>query len=279
MKRISAPAYQALRDALPVITWNKRAFESFLRDALRGRPEVLAGLDFSGASKRETADALINRLAANETVYQATTIDLMMDVAAMTRFANIEQIVEPDNRALRLKDAHDAVGRLRIVVAPYRAEGETNARSVAAREAHSAKQAGIKQFSDELRVLRDQYLEFHGSTDPHQRGKVFEVLLTDLCVLFDMEPRLSYNLPYEQIDGSLSFDTDDYIVEARWRKEPTDRGDLTSSNRKSSARAATHSAYSSASTISLRMHLPSTRPPVRSSFSMAKTYSWSSTDG
>jgi hypothetical protein len=41
-----------------------------------------------------------------------------------------------------------------------------------------------------------------------------------------MEPRLSYNLPHEQIDGSLSFDTDDYIVEARWRKEPAEPKDL-----------------------------------------------------
>ena len=41
-----------------------------------------------------------------------------------------------------------------------------------------------------------------------------------------MEPRLSYELAHEQIDGSLSFDTDDYIIEARWRKEPTGRGDL-----------------------------------------------------
>jgi len=40
-----------------------------------------------------------------------------------------------------------------------------------------------------------------------------------------MEPRLSYSLEREQIDGSLSYDTDDYIVEARWRKEPVDRGD------------------------------------------------------
>jgi hypothetical protein len=50
--------------------------------------------------------------------------------------------------------------------------------------------------------------------------------LTDLFLLFDMEPRLSYNLPHEQIDGSLSFDTDDYIVEARWRKERAEPGDL-----------------------------------------------------
>lgn len=35
----------------------------------------------------------------------------------MTRFPNIEQIKEPDNRALRLEQAHDAVGRLRTLVA------------------------------------------------------------------------------------------------------------------------------------------------------------------
>src|SRR5262249_41940034 len=29
----------------------------------------------------------------------------------------------------------------------------------------------------------------------------------------------------EQIDGSFTFDTDDYILEARWRADPADRGD------------------------------------------------------
>lgn len=226
MQRISAQAYQALRDALPAIMWHKRAFESFLRDALRSHPELLAGLDFNGATKRETADALINRLAANEHTYQRTTIDLMLDVAAMTRFRDVEKIKEPDNRALRLEEAHDAVGRLRTVTARYREEAEARERSTAAREAQAAKQAGIKQFSDELSALRDRYVAMHSASDPHQRGKAFEVLLTDLFLLFDMEPRLSYSLAHEQIDGSLSFDTDDYILEARWRQEPTGRDHL-----------------------------------------------------
>jgi len=60
---------------------------------------------------------------------------------------------------------------------------------------------------------------------PQQRGKCFEQLLTSLLLLFDMEPRLAYDLEREQIDGSLSFDTDDYIAEARWRHEPAGRGD------------------------------------------------------
>lgn len=36
---------------------------------------------------------------------------------------------------------------------------------------------------------------------------------------------LAYKLPLEQIDGSFTFDTDDYIIEARWRAAPADRGD------------------------------------------------------
>lgn len=40
-----------------------------------------------------------------------------------------------------------------------------------------------------------------------------------------MAPRLSYSLEREQIDGSLSFDTDDYIVEARWQQDPVSRAD------------------------------------------------------
>lgn len=54
MKRISAQAYQALREALSVITWNKGAFESTLRDALRTHPELLGGLDHqSGPSHND----------------------------------------------------------------------------------------------------------------------------------------------------------------------------------------------------------------------------------
>ncbi|WP_157884943.1 MULTISPECIES: restriction endonuclease [Mycobacterium] len=226
MKRISPQAYQALRDALPTITWYKRAFESFLRDALHRNPELLAGLDFNGATKRETADTLISRLVEKEPTYHTTTIQLMLDVGAMTRFPDVERIKEPEDRALRLREAHDAVGRLRTLTAPYREAVDARAKSAATRASQAAKRGVLKQFSDDLRALHDRYVILHSSDDPHGRGKKFELLLTDLFLLFDMEPRLSYSLAHEQIDGSLSFDTDDYIVEARWRKDRTEPGDL-----------------------------------------------------
>lgn len=80
-KRISADVYQALRNAVPVIVWYKKeAFKPYLRAALRDHPELLAGLDFDGSTKRETADELVERLIANEARYQKATIQLMLEI-------------------------------------------------------------------------------------------------------------------------------------------------------------------------------------------------------
>ncbi|MBA0045411.1 restriction endonuclease [Mycobacteroides sp. LB1] len=226
MKRISGQGYQALRDALAVTTWYKKQFERLLRDALRAHSELLTGLDFNNATKRETADTLVDRLMTDETTYQSTTIDLMTELAGMKHFPDIEAIKDRPDRELRLQQARQAVTRLQDFLSPYLAGVESNARSVAAKKAHAEEQDRRRRFSDELSNLRERYIAMHDAGDPHKRGKDFEILLADLFLLFDMEPRLSYSLPHEQIDGSLSFDTDDYIVEARWRKEPTEPGDL-----------------------------------------------------
>ncbi|UOT06786.1 restriction endonuclease [Rhodococcus opacus] len=225
MKKIATPAYEALRDALPRITWNKGAFESFTRTALRDSPELLAGLNFK-LPKREVGDLLVNRLATDEDRYQQVTLTLMVEVASMVQFPNIAQMKDPADRAQRLEEAQAAVAHLRSFVEQYRDAVEARDRSEVEREARNAQLADIARFADDIHGLKGQYLALHGSADPHGRGKAFEQLLTDLFLLFDMEPRLSYSLANEQIDGSLSFDTDDYIVEAKWHAEPTGRDQL-----------------------------------------------------
>ena len=60
----------------------------------------------------------------------------------------------------------------------------------------------------------------HAMGDHQERGRRLERLLTEFFRLFDVEPRLSYSIDLEQIDGSLNFDTSPYIVKkARWRSE------------------------------------------------------------
>ncbi len=63
----------------------------------------------------------------------------------------------------------------------------------------------------------------HSSADPHSRGTEFEGFINRLFGLYDLEPRASYNLAHEQIDGAFSFDTDHYVLEAKWWNKPIGR--------------------------------------------------------
>jgi hypothetical protein len=224
MKRISTDAYQALRDALAVIVWNKRPFESYVRTALRENPELLAALPFA-EPKRVVADALVDRLVEKEQKYQQVALTLMLEVASMDSFPNIEQIKDHEDRTLRLAEAQQAVAHLARLTKSYSGALTERERIAADKEATQAQRDAQRRFSDEIEVLRQRFLELQGEADHQKRGKALEPLLTAFFVLFDMEPRLAYSLEREQIDGSLSYDTDDYIVEARWREDPVDRGD------------------------------------------------------
>src|SRR5262245_61872764 len=60
-------------------------------------------------------------------------------------------------------------------------------------------------------------------TNLRARGLEFEDFLNSVLALFDLEPRFAYSLENEQIDGAFSFDTDDYILEAKWIHAPVSR--------------------------------------------------------
>lgn len=224
LKRISAEAYQALREALAAIVWNKRPFESYVKTALRESPELLAGLPF-GEPKRIVADVLVDRLVENEAKYQEVALNLMLEIASMTAFPNIDLIKDDQDRLVRLETARRAVAHLRSLTEKYADVMTDRERVVAEREARRAQAEAQRSFADEVEQLRRRFLTLQEEPNAQRRGKHFETLLTDLFVLFDMEPRLSYDLEREQIDGSLSFDTDDYIIEARWRGKTASRGD------------------------------------------------------
>ena len=221
-KRVSPLAYQALRDTLAVVVWNKRPFESLVRTSLRDYPELLAGLNFDD-TKRAVADALVDRLVEREARHQAATLQLMVELASMTRFPNIESIKDPVDRAERLKDAEAAVAHLAEMTKPYSGLVDEQVQLRAEQDAVRAKEDGRRRFGDDIESLRQRFLMLQASTDPQQRGRDLESLLSELFRLFDMEPRLAYTTQNEQIDGSLRFDTDDYILEAKWWAEAVSR--------------------------------------------------------
>jgi len=221
-KRIAPGAYQALRDSLPAVFWHKRPFENYLRAELREHPELLVGLNFTDL-KRNVADQLVDRMLHGEDRYRDVTLELMLEIGSMQRFPDLEK---HEDAPRLLSQAEAAVAEVRRWTDRYR--NHIAERDVIAAEAHAktAQQDALRKFGQDLEDLKLRFLQLSESRNLAGRGRDFEEFLNDLFRLFDMEPRLNYSLEREEIDGSLSFDTDDYILEARWRKEPSSRGHM-----------------------------------------------------
>lgn len=222
-KKIDPNAYNALADALAVIYWNKQPWARYLRGVLSDVPEVLSGLNFAGDTKRETAGHLVDRLMANEGKYQAISISLMTSVANMDAFPNL---AAQEDREKLIADAKRAVTELRIWTTRHQEIADAHKRAAAAMAEASEKASKNRAFSESIAKLKQQFMDLHKLPSPQARGIAFEGFLNQLFGLFDLEPRAAYSLEREQIDGAFSFDTDDYILEARWWKNTIGRGHL-----------------------------------------------------
>lgn len=223
MKKIDPNAFNALAEALPVIYWNKAPWTRWVRAVLKDAPEILAGLDFQGETKRETAGRIVERLMADEARYQALTISLMLTISRMESFPNLEAQIDRDDK---IAIATAAVAELRRWTARHQAIIDDNERYAAEVAKASEGAARNRAMSEALDRLKLKFFEMHQATDPHARGIQFEGFLNELFGLFDMEPRAAYSLEREQVDGAFSFETDDYILEAKWWKKAIGRSQL-----------------------------------------------------
>ncbi|MGO3152805.1 MAG: restriction endonuclease [Galactobacter sp.] len=216
--RINPQAYIALSEALAVTTWYKRAFESLLRTHLPNSPEILAQLDFN-STKREIASALVQILSSNEAHFREVTLDLMLNLASMSQFPDIESLSEPE-RAQRLNAATAAISQLYTLTREYSASAAKRDEIQAEQRAAKIQHLKLKYFESKLEELKLSFLDLSNSQDRQRRGYKLEELLFNLFSLYDLEPHLAYALKNEQIDGSISFNASDYIVEAKWTAQP-----------------------------------------------------------
>ncbi|MFD8914972.1 restriction endonuclease [Streptomyces sp. NPDC059575] len=221
-KTLNPSAYLALVEALTAIFWNKRPFETYVRAMLKDHSELLPRLDFT-FTKREVSGQLVELLRANEPRYLDLTVALMLDIAAMETFPNLASQIDADDKVAK---ATAAVAELKRWTAKQRevmAEHEEHAATIA----ESAKQAqDSRAFAQAHDELKQRFLAMHAAVNPHKRGTEFEGFINELFALYDLEPRASYVMKHEQIDGAFVFDTDYYVLEAKWWKDAIGRPEL-----------------------------------------------------
>ena len=61
---------------------------------------------------------------------------------------------------------------------------------------------------------------------PAERGYAFERFLHNLFIVYDFNPRPAFRIQGEQIDGSIEFEHEIYLLEARWQNKPVTQADI-----------------------------------------------------
>lgn len=75
------------------------------------------------------------------------------------------------------------------------------------------------------------------SDTPQSRGFAFEKYLRKLFEVYSLEPRSSFKIVGEQIDGSFILHNEVYLLEAKWTNKKVDKGDLVIFNEKVSSKS------------------------------------------
>ncbi len=76
-----------------------------------------------------------------------------------------------------------------------------------------------------LAALKNRFLEM-SNLPPQQRGYTLETFLHDLFAFYRFNPRPSFRIVGEQIDGSIEFAHEIYLIEAKWQVQPIAQADL-----------------------------------------------------
>ncbi len=85
--------------------------------------------------------------------------------------------------------------------------------------------AKMETLKNTLPLLLNDLLNLEKLT-PQERGYAFEKFLTTLFNAFGMQARSPFRLVGEQIDGSIEFQGNTYLIEAKWQNTPIGNTEL-----------------------------------------------------
>ncbi|RKL63349.1 hypothetical protein DXT63_07140 [Thermoanaerobacteraceae bacterium SP2] len=214
-KKIIAPAaLNALKEALTNVYWYKPELRSFLTYCISD-PSILSRLNWSDY-KRNIVSQLIDYLAKDQDTYIGDLLRLMSEVTKITDYSHLERLDDGKEKARKAKESVLALSKLyKIHDDIVQEQKEIEARRQVAFEMRM-KNKGI---SDKLEELNKVFYELISSDDSQARGYQLEKIMKELFVLFDLDPKASFKIQGEQIDGAFTFENTDYLFEGKWQKE------------------------------------------------------------
>lgn len=220
-RRVIAPAaINALKQALTHVYWYKSDLRSFLLNTI-SNPGILSRLNWDDY-KRNIVTTLVEFLAKDQDNYQGDLLRLISEVTRMRNFTHLRQLEDGDGKEQRAKEAVKALSELSeahlALVDEQKEIEERRRRNLEKR----LKNEGVRE---RLGQLQEEYFGLLRQ-NPNERGYSLERLMHGLFDLFDLDPKASFKITGEQLDGAFSFEGADFLFEARWRNEQAGAPDL-----------------------------------------------------
>lgn len=222
MKKFSPNAILALKEALTHIYWKKQDLRSFVYHTVENKV-FISTIDWDNNKKAESAGILVDRMADRPDLYENDLLKLFDVTMHFDDFSHLKQWDDADTK---IKKAKEAVEALRKHASGYFQLKEEKEKIEARRSVFSNMQKEKESFSNKISVLNDDFMRLVMEQNAQKRGFAFEKFLNSLFMLFDLEPKESFRITGEQIDGAFTFDGNDFLLEAKWQEKPIDLGEL-----------------------------------------------------
>lgn len=214
MKRLSPHAIIALKDALSVIYWKKGDIRRFCELTIVNNA-IISTIDWVNPTKIESVSTLIDRMSSKQDMFENDLMLLFKETAGMTDFSHFTGY---DDDGSKVKRAKAAVTKLRSYTGDYFENLEALKKTEESKKAYANEINKNEAFSRKLSELRDRFLQL-ATAKPIPRGFALEKLLYDLFLLFELNPKGSFKIVSEQIDGAFTHENHDYLLEAKWKDE------------------------------------------------------------
>lgn len=221
MKQLAPAAILALKNALRLVFWRKKDLKDFFNLTI-GRIEVMSLWD-NNLTKAECVDILLNYMLKNRAEYEVEIQKLIVETHSFNDFSHLASL---EDGFAKVRDAEAALKALKNY-AQFFQEAKTNLEDYEKRKLTAEKSTETKNiFTSTLASASEDFKALWSSADAQARGYKLEKILVDLFKLFGLDPRASFRLIGEQVDGAFTFDGTDYLIEAKWQKLPVSAADL-----------------------------------------------------
>jgi hypothetical protein len=221
MKKIAAGAINALKEALSAIYWYKSDLRSFLLAVISDN-NLLSRVNWEDY-KINICGNLVNYMQLHEETYQKDLLKLISEIVKIENFSHLEKLDGGHEKAQKAKNAIQALREISKTFIDQQKQQDELEQKRRQEYEKILKNHALKAKIDEV---KNDYYSLISSDDPQGRGFKLEKILKQLFEIFDLDPKASFRITGEQIDGAFTFDNTDYLFEAKWTKELVSIEDL-----------------------------------------------------